>query len=151
MFETLFGNKTAAKVLVYLDKEESGYANEISRSLKVPLNMVQKQLDKFERGGILASKLQGKTKWYFWNLRWPLRKPFRRFLSYRKKIIQNLQKHPADGTSYTLSERLILCEELTEQAEVISPFKRYQPFTKTFESRNKYEAWRKKQKNPWLA
>jgi DNA-binding transcriptional ArsR family regulator len=71
MLEKLFGSKTAESVLMYLFVYQEGYPTEISRVFSLPLSMVQKQLQKFEEGGILASRLRGKVRIYQWNPRYP--------------------------------------------------------------------------------
>lgn len=73
MVEALFGNKTAERVLLYLVNYKSGYATKISKTFKISLSMVQKQLDKLEGGGILASRLEGKTRVYQFNPRFFLK------------------------------------------------------------------------------
>ena len=65
----LLGNETAAKVLLYLENYSTGYPRGISTAFQVPISQVQRQLEKFEREGILASKLVGKTRTYVWNPR----------------------------------------------------------------------------------
>ncbi len=69
MFETLFGSKTAGTVLMYMFVYQEGYPTEISRLFSLPVSMVQKQLQKFEEGGILVSRLRGKVRIYQWNPR----------------------------------------------------------------------------------
>lgn len=71
MLEKLFGSKTAERVLMYLFVYQEGYPTEISRVFSLPLSMIQKQLQKFEEGGILASRLWGKVRIYQWNPRYP--------------------------------------------------------------------------------
>jgi hypothetical protein len=71
MLEILFGSKTAENVLMYIFVYQEGYPSEISRMYSLPLSMVQKQLQKFEEGGILTSRLRGKVRIYQWNPRYP--------------------------------------------------------------------------------
>ena len=69
IFSGLFGNETASKVLLYLQEMESGYPRGIAESLKLPVSQVQRQLERLEREGVLASRLVGKTRLYQWNPR----------------------------------------------------------------------------------
>jgi DNA-binding transcriptional ArsR family regulator len=69
IFSGLFGNETAAKVLLYLQELESSYPRAIAESLKLPVSQVQRQLERLEREGVLASRLVGKTRVYQWNSR----------------------------------------------------------------------------------
>lgn len=71
MLEKLFGSKTAGSVLMYLFVYQEGYPTEMSRVFSLAVSMVQKQLRKFEDGGILASRLRGKVRIYQWNPRCP--------------------------------------------------------------------------------
>lgn len=71
MLATLFGSKTAEKVLTYLFVYSEGYPSEMARVFDLPLSMVQNQLEKFENGGILTSRLRGKVRIYQWNPRYP--------------------------------------------------------------------------------
>ena len=65
----LFGNETAAKVLLYLQELDSGYPRGIAQALKLSLSQVQRQLERLEREGVLASRLFGKVRIYEWNPR----------------------------------------------------------------------------------
>ncbi len=70
MLEGLVGNATAEKVLLFLEQYEEGYATEIARQFdRTPVNMVQLQLERLERGGILVSELRGRTRMFRWNPR----------------------------------------------------------------------------------
>jgi DNA-binding transcriptional ArsR family regulator len=69
IFSGLFGNETAAKVLLYLQQLESGYPRGIALALQIPLSQVQRQLERFEREGVVVSRVLGKTRLYQWNPR----------------------------------------------------------------------------------
>lgn len=145
MLATIFGNKTAALILLYLEQHGSAYATEISRNLNLPLNMVQNQLERFRKGNLLTSTYAGKRRLYGWNRDHPHCGDLRRLLR------KNLSLHdPADGTLLSPPERLKAAEELNRQSEKLSPAARYRPFTMTFGDYRSYEAWRQKQRNPWL-
>lgn len=67
MIETIFGNTTAAKVMLYLFHYGEAYASGISKDMTIALSQVQKQLDRFESAGILVSKVMGKVRIYTFN------------------------------------------------------------------------------------
>ncbi len=67
MIEAIFGNKTAAQVMLYLFHYGEAYANGLARDMKITLSQVQKQLDKFEAAGILVSKKMGTVRIYSFN------------------------------------------------------------------------------------
>lgn len=80
MLESLFGSRTAEKVLLYLQNYEEGYGKAIADTFSIPLNAVQNQLRKLEEGGVLVSQLKGRTRVYVWNPRYPFLKPLRALL-----------------------------------------------------------------------
>jgi DNA-binding transcriptional ArsR family regulator len=69
--EVLFGGKAAAKVLLFIENYGDGYAARIARTFEMPVSEVQKQLAKFERAGILVSRMVGTSRIYTWNPRDP--------------------------------------------------------------------------------
>ena len=71
MLESLFGNATVEKVLLYLQNYQEGHASEIAATFSVRLSVVQKQLKRLEEGGIIVSQLKGRTRLYSWNPRYP--------------------------------------------------------------------------------
>lgn len=71
MLEYLFGNKNVEKVLIYLFLNKKGNATELSRSLHSALDPMQKTLRKLEEGGLLVSFLEGRTRVFQWNPRYP--------------------------------------------------------------------------------
>lgn len=71
MLEGIFGNTSAEKVLLYLEQYGEGYATAIARNFdNLSLHMAQRQLERFERAGALASTLSGRTRLYTWNTRY---------------------------------------------------------------------------------
>jgi len=72
MLELIFGNATAEKVLVYVEQYGEGYPKAIADTFDdVSLSMVQRQLERFERAGLLVSLLKGRTRLFTWNPRYP--------------------------------------------------------------------------------
>ena len=72
MFEALLGSVNKERVLFFIAAREEGYAREIARFYATDLAPVQKQLEALERGGILASRLAGRTRLYVFDPRYPL-------------------------------------------------------------------------------
>lgn len=70
MLDALFGNKTAERVLLHLANYGQGYARQIAANHGSPVSVVLKQLARLEEGGILASRLLGRTRLYELNPRW---------------------------------------------------------------------------------
>ncbi len=72
MFEALLGSLNKERVLFYIAARDEGYAREIARFFATDLAPVQKQLEALERGGILASRMVGRTRLYAFDPRYPL-------------------------------------------------------------------------------
>ena|SRR3990167_11162641 len=71
MLEYLFANKNVEKILMYLSLHEKAYATQLSRTFDSALDPMQKTLRKLEEGGLLVSFLEGKTRVFQWNPRYP--------------------------------------------------------------------------------
>ncbi len=100
MLEALLGNATAEKALLYLEQYEEGYATAIADTFgNVSLNMVQRQLARFERAGLLVSVLKGRTRLFRWNPRYPFLKEIRALLA---KALRSL---PSDERSRYFAQR----------------------------------------------
>jgi DNA-binding transcriptional ArsR family regulator len=94
VLESLFGNATAEKVLLYLERYEEGYATAIADTFgNVSLHMVQRQLARFERAGLLVSTLKGRTRLFRWNPRYPFLREIRALLA---KALRSLPTHERD-------------------------------------------------------
>ncbi len=63
----LFGGKAAEAVLLALFHDGEAYGRAVSRDFGISLDSVQRQLDRFERSGVLVCKRQGRTLIYAWN------------------------------------------------------------------------------------
>jgi biotin operon repressor len=72
VLEAIVGGTAAERVLLYLQTYGEAYGREIATTFGLSLSQVQKQLQKLESGGILASRLAGRTRIYTWNPRNPL-------------------------------------------------------------------------------
>jgi DNA-binding transcriptional ArsR family regulator len=71
MLEYLFANKNVEKILMYLCLHGKANATELSRTFNSALDPIQKTLKKLEEGGLLASFLEGRTRVFQWNPRYP--------------------------------------------------------------------------------
>jgi biotin operon repressor len=81
VLEAVVGSAAAEKVLLYLQSYEQAYGREIAATFEIANSQVQKQLLKLESGGLLVSRLIGRTRLYQWNPRNPLVSPLRAFLA----------------------------------------------------------------------
>jgi DeoR/GlpR family transcriptional regulator of sugar metabolism len=71
MLVYLFSNKNVEKILMYLSLHKKAHATELSRAFNSSLDPIQKTLKKLEEGGLLVSFLEGKTRVFEWNPRYP--------------------------------------------------------------------------------
>ena len=63
----IFGGKTAAATLLYLEMYEKCYSKQIADNFRCSPSMVQKQLDKFEGIGVVVFERIGNIKMYSFN------------------------------------------------------------------------------------
>lgn len=72
MLESVFGSVYKERVLLFICANGEGYARDIARFFSADLTPVQRQLDALERGGVLVSRLAGRTRLFTFNTRYPL-------------------------------------------------------------------------------
>ncbi len=63
----VFGGRAAEAVLLHVCHYGDSYGRAISSDFGLTLFPVQRQLDKFEKAGVLVRKEQGKTVVFTWN------------------------------------------------------------------------------------
>lgn len=80
MLEAVLGSISCERVLIFLAARDEGYAREIATFYTTSLAPVQKQLDKLEAGGVLASRTVGRTRLYVFNPRYPFLTELKAFL-----------------------------------------------------------------------
>jgi hypothetical protein len=80
MLEYIFGNKTAEIVLLNIFHYGEIHASGIAENTGTAITPIKNQLDRFEKGGILVSKLVGRSRLYFFNKKSPLLKPVKELL-----------------------------------------------------------------------
>lgn len=150
MFDVIFGNATAARVLYDLYVNKEGHANEMARRLRTPLNMVQKQLSKFAKAGVLATQKVGNRILYRFNKTGTFYRSIQNLLKEQKRYLRRLKLDPADGTYLSPAERVSQAEELFKQALRLGRTSPYKPFVKSFDTLEEYDRWRKRQTHPLL-
>lgn len=72
MLDPLLGSQTIQKILLFLLVNGKCYGNQLHRMLHIPLTPIQKALLKLEKGGVIASFFEGKTRIYQFNASYPL-------------------------------------------------------------------------------
>jgi hypothetical protein len=81
MLESIFNSENAERVLIFLQVRETGYGTEIARFYDTNVFGIQKQLEKFELGGVLVNRKVGRTRLYQLN-------PSYAFLKELKALLQ---------------------------------------------------------------
>ena len=78
--EAIFGNKSAAQTLMFLQNYGEGHVNRIARTFEVSPTAIKRQLLRFESGGLLVSRVIGKSRVFTWNPRSSTARNLRMFL-----------------------------------------------------------------------
>ncbi len=81
MLDAIFGNRSAAQTLMFLEAYGSGYALRIAETYGVPVSSIQRQLSRLESGGVLVSRKVGATRLFEFNPRYPTVRNLRALLS----------------------------------------------------------------------
>ena len=71
VLETVFGNRSAAQTLMFLEAYGSGHALRIADTYGVPVSSIQRQLIRLEVGGVLVSRKVGAARVFEFNTRNP--------------------------------------------------------------------------------
>ena len=71
VLEALFGNRTAACILLFLQCYGEGHAQRIAKTFGFGLNMTQRQLKRLEEQGVLVSRRLGNMRLFSFNERNP--------------------------------------------------------------------------------
>lgn len=109
MLEGLFGNKNVQNVLLFLFVNSKSYGAELQRTLRTPLTSLQNALGRLERGRIILSHLEGKTKIYRLNPAFPLHSELEQLL---KKAYTLLP--PQEKKLFSLVQQELLTNRIRE-------------------------------------
>jgi hypothetical protein len=71
VLKPILGSVSKERVLVFLVARGESYPREIARFYRTDLDPIQKQLDRLELGGVLVSRMAGRTRLYSLNPRYP--------------------------------------------------------------------------------
>lgn len=89
MIESLLGNQTAEKVLLYIVNYGEGHTSGIAQTFGLPKSQVRKQLLRLEAGGVLVGRNIGNIRMFQLNPRCPFKKELEIFL---EKILSLVSK-----------------------------------------------------------
>ena len=80
VLDALFGNRTAACILLFLQCYGEGHAQRIAKTFGFGLNMTQRQLKRLEEQGVLVSRRLGNMRLFGFNERNPTVRNLRKLL-----------------------------------------------------------------------
>lgn len=81
MLQYIFGNKTAEVVLLNIFHYGEIHASAIAENTKKAITPIKNQLERFEKGGVLISKVVGRSRVYFFNPKSPYLKPVKELIN----------------------------------------------------------------------
>jgi hypothetical protein len=67
MLQPIIGSENRENVLVFLWARDEGYPRQIARFFDSELSSIQDQLDRLEAGGVIVSRMLGRTRIYQFN------------------------------------------------------------------------------------
>ncbi len=105
MLEVLFGNKNVQRILIFLFVNEKCYGALLQRSLKTALTPIQKALHRLEKGGLITSYYEGKTRLYQFNQAYPLMTELELLLKKAYTLLPPTEKK----SYYVVKQDLIEC------------------------------------------
>jgi hypothetical protein len=102
MLEPLLGSTNAERVLMFIAIRSEGYPTEIAHFFDTDLYGIQKQIEKFETGGVLIAKQVGRTRIYQFSPRYAfikelqalLEKAFSFYPPEEQERLQIMRKRP---------------------------------------------------------
>ena len=99
MLEPLLGSTNCERVLLFLAAREEGYLREMADYYQSAPAPILKQLEKLENGGVLFSRMAGRTRLYGFNPRYPFLKELKALLD------KALSFYPEDVRASLLDNR----------------------------------------------
>jgi hypothetical protein len=92
MMEALCGNKNVQKILIFLFVNGKCYGTQLHRQLNGALTPIQKALIRLEKGGVIMSFYEGKTRLYQFNPAYPLLVELEQLLKKAYTLLPALEK-----------------------------------------------------------
>lgn len=92
MLEPIFDNKVKERILLAIYVQKEIYARDLAATFGAYLLPVQNQLKKLEKGGVVVSKLKGRTRLYSFNPRYPFKNELEKLLAKALTFISQKEK-----------------------------------------------------------
>ena len=119
MLEVLCGNKNVQKILLFLFVNGKCYGTQLHQLLKSSLTPIQKALLRLEKGGVILSHYEGKTRLYQFNPSYPLLNELEQLL---KKAYTLLPPHEKKNYSFIEREKYAPRADPEKNTEVLHKF-----------------------------
>jgi hypothetical protein len=100
MLGILFGSQSIQKILLFLFVNGQTYATQLHHALQTPLTPLQKALQRLEKGGVLCSFYEGKTRLYRFNPTYPLLEELELMLKKAYTLLPAAEKRLYYGASH---------------------------------------------------
>jgi len=92
MLEPILDNRIKERILLTLLVRKEAYARDIATIFKSNLYPIQNQFKKLEKGGVVVSRLKGRTRLYGFNPRYPFLAELKSLLSKALKFVSKEEK-----------------------------------------------------------
>ena len=92
MLESMFGNPVIEKIFFTALVYNECYALGLAKTFDEPVNKFQQQLKRLEEGGIIVSRLVGRTRVYTFNPRYAFLKELKALISSAYEFIPKTEK-----------------------------------------------------------
>lgn len=118
MLEVLCGNKNVQRILIFLFVNGKCYGTQLHRTLKTPLTPIQKALNRLEKGNLILSYYEGKTRVYQFNPAYPLLKDLEQLLKTAYTLLPAHEKK----NYYVVKEDLTTQSNKENKAQILLAF-----------------------------
>ena len=94
MLEYFTWGKVTERILFFMNYHGETFPTEIAHKFDFHLYGVQKQLNRFEKAGMVQSRYVGRTRVFSWDPDWPMVNELRAFLSKAFDEMSRKEKKP---------------------------------------------------------
>lgn len=118
MLDELFGGKNIKKILLFLFVNGKCYGSQLHRMLQTPLTPLQKALLRLEKGGVIMSYYEGKTRVYQFSPSYPLLDELQHLLKKGYTLLSPQEKK----SYYASQEDKVRSQDYHEQRQLLRVF-----------------------------
>jgi len=92
MLESILGSAVKERILLYLYTRGEGHVRDMAKTFEGYPTAFQRQIKILERGGVLVSRLKGRTRLYGFNPRYPFKTELEKLLGKALAFIPHKEK-----------------------------------------------------------